>query len=52
MLLDHKEIRQMNGVTRELTIGDLDLFVCFKQGKEVDEDCSCDSSFMIKYGNS
>ena len=38
----------MNGITRELTIDDLDLFVCNKQGEDVDEDCLCDSTFIKK----
>ena len=43
-----REIQQINGITRELTVDALDLFVCYKQGEEIDEDCSCDTVFMKK----
>lgn len=33
---------------QKLTIGDLDLFICYKEGEEIDQDCSCDSSFIKK----
>ena len=45
-LLDDQEIDQMNGITREFTIDDLDLFVYNKKSKEFDKDCSYDSVFM------
>ena len=32
---------------RALTIDDLDLSVYIKKGDEVEEDCSCDSTFML-----
>ena len=41
-----REIQQINGITRELTVDALDLFVCYKQGEEIVEDCPCDSVFM------
>ena len=45
--LIERQIKDENGTMRALTIDDLDLSIYIKKGDEVEEDCSCDSVFML-----
>ena len=45
-LLAGREIKNEDGTERPLTIDDLQLFVMYQAGDEVQDDCSCDSIYM------
>ena len=47
-LFGDRTIKEENDTVRALTIEDLDLSVMYCQGDEVEEDCSCDSRYMLE----
>ena len=45
-LLQGRELRDENGVQRDITIEDFDLTVLYLKGEIIVEDCVCDSAYM------